>query len=768
MRMTWFAGVASLTALLAGSAGAQTLKVSNEFLTASYDTASCKLTLTAAGAPAPFAKDAALSQAGGKAKLVDVTDKAFGQCKAIEITYADGGRDLVLTPAKLPFALLRSTVHNGAKEAAVTDRVRPAAFTLDLGAPANELKVLGTGGLVTADKKPGSYMWMAVAEPKSRRGVVAGWITTDRGSGAVFAEQAGDAVRVTGQIDYGRLKIAGGADEALETLAVGYFDDARLGLEAWADAVAKVYDIHLPPILVGYCTWYHGGASSEKAIAGQTAFAAENLKKFGLGFLQIDDGWQEGKSHNGPNKNFTANRPGGPYPSGMKATADNIRAKGFVPGLWFMPFAGTFDDPWFADKQDIFVKTVDGKPYDTKWGGTCIDMTSPAGRKYVQDVVRRIAHDWGYKYFKMDGMWTGTATRQQYVNSGYKDDGIGDAVFHDPNFTNIQAYRGGLSLIRETAGKDVFILGCCAPQNMRSYGGAFGMVDAMRIGPDNGSAWGGLKRGPTFGTWNYHLNGRIWYNDPDPVFVRNSMPIEEARLICSWVTIAGAFSVSSDAYAPLTPERLDILRRTMPSHTLQARPVDLFDEPLARIWLLSDSRRTPRVDVVGLYNWNDGDYSFDIPAPRLGLSADKTYAAFDYWANAAIPPFKGSLATKLPKHACQALAIREVTDHPMVLSTSRHITQGVVDIVSETWDPAARTLAGTSKVVAGDPYELRLLTTSSAGAWKAASAEVSQTRPGARVKTSIKSDGDLCRVTIISAASGEVKWKVVFEGPAKK
>lgn len=767
MRMTWYVGVAIMMAMLAGSAGAETLKVSNEFLTASYDTSSGRLTLTAARAPGAFVTDAALSQAGGKAKIIDVADKTFGLCKGIEITYADGGRDLVLAPAKLPFALFYSMVYNGGKDATITNRVRPAAFTLDLGAPASELKVLGTGGLTTADKKPGSYMWLAVAEPKTRRGVVAGWITTDRGSGAVFAEQTGQAVRITGQIDYGRLKIAPDARETLETLAVGFFDDARLGLEAWADAVARVYDIHLPPIPVGYCTWYHAGASDEKAMAEQTAFAAEHLKKFGLDFLQIDDGWQEGKSPNGPRKNFTTYRQKGPYPSGMKATADNIRAKGFVPGLWFMPFAGTFDDPWFADKQDIFVKTVDGKPYDTAWGGTCIDMTNPAARNYMQDIVRRIAHDWGYKYFKMDGMWTGTATRQQYVNSDYKDDGIGDAVLHDPNFTNIQAFRGGLSLIRQAAGKDVFILGCCTSQNMRSYGGAFGMVDAMRIGPDNGAKWDGLKRGPTFGTWNYHLNGRIWYNDPDPLFVRNSIPTEEARLICSWVTIAGAFSVSSDGYAALSPERLDILKRTMPSHTLQARPVDLFDEPLARIWQLTDTRRTPRLDVVGLYNWNDGDYSFDIPASRLGLSADKLHAAFDFWANAMIPPFKGSLAGKLPKHTCQVLAIREVTDHPMVLSTSRHITQGVVDILAETWDPAARTLAGTSRVVAGDPYELRVPTTSSAGAWKPAAAEVSAADRAAGVSVSMKVAGDLCRVTINSAAGREVKWKVVFDPPKK-
>jgi hypothetical protein len=205
----------------------------------------------------------------------------------------------------------------------------------------------------------------------------------------------------------------------------------------------------------------------------------------------------------------------------------------------------------------------------------------------------------------------------------------------------------------------------------------------------------------------------------------------------------------------------------MPSHTLQARPVDLFDEPLARIWQVTDTRRTPRLDVVGLYNWDDGDYSFNIPASRLGLAPDKLHAAFDYWANAMIPPFKGSLAAKLPKHTCQVLAIREVTDRPAVLSTSRHITQGVVDIVSETWDPAARTLAGTSKVVAGDPYELRVLTTSSAGAWKPVAAEVSEADRAAGVSVSMKAAGDLCRVTINSATSRDVKWKVIFDGPGK-
>src|SRR5581483_2081051 len=114
-----------------------------------------------------------------------------------------------------------------------------------------------------------------------------------------------------------------------------YFDDARLGLEQWADTVAKVYNIHLPPQPVGYCTWYaekNGHAGDQKTLAELSGFAAQNLKPYGFNFIQIDDGWQLGEKKNGPRKNFTDFDPQGKYPAGMKAMADKIRADGFMPG----------------------------------------------------------------------------------------------------------------------------------------------------------------------------------------------------------------------------------------------------------------------------------------------------------------------------------------------------------------------------------------------------------------------------------------------------
>ena len=69
--------------------------------------------------------------------------------------------------------------------------------------------------------------------------------------------------------------------------------------------------------------------------------------------------------------------------------------------------------------------------------------------------------------------------------------------------------------------------------------------------------------------------------------------------------------------------------------------------------------------------------------------------------------------------------------------------------------------------LAVNPNEFRVLIASSAGAWKPVAAEASQADRAAGVSASMKPDADLCRVTINSAASRDVKWKVAFDGPSK-
>ncbi len=742
----------------AGTSDAKSLVIDNELLTVEVKPPGNWLTISDKASQKAFITDGNFGTSGGTAKIVDVSDPQFGAGKGIRVFYTNGDFDLVVVFPKLPFALIRCWINNGNTTPTITRTVRPFQGNVNLGKPASALTTLGTGGLLAANKNPGSYDWLAVADPATRNGVVFGWLTHDRGDGVLFSKADGNMIRVGGQIDYGRLRIEPGKSERLETLAVGYFNDARLGLESWADQIAKVYDIHLPPQPVVFCTWYsqpYGGASDEKHLAETAAFAEKNLKPFGFSVMQIDDHWQAGIKTDGPKTDFTTHDPTGPYPKGMKAAADDVKTHGISPGLWFLPFAGRVADPLFEPHDDWFVKHENGEPYTVKWAGTCLDMTYAPAREHLRDIVNRITHQWGFQYVKIDGLWTGTGTQIEYVNSGYKDDGIGDAVFHDPNKSNIEAYRDGLKLVREAAGKDVFILGCNGPQNMRSYGGAFGLVDGMRIGPDNKSDWKNLLRGPTFGSRHYFLNGRVWYNDPDPLYVRDSVPLNHAQLICSWVTISGALNTSSEWYPGLSPERLDLLKRTMPSHGLPARPADLFDHDLPSVWLLTDDRHPVRRDVIGIFNWSDNEKQFTDSLEKIGLNGKTDYVAFDYWKNALVPTIKGQLQVSVPGQSCCVLAVRPVANHPQLISTSRHITQGIVDVLDEKWDGATKTLSGRSKIVGGDPYELRIVLPDNN--W---SAETVNASAGA---AALKPDGSLVRATIQSAESGEVNWSVTFK-----
>jgi hypothetical protein len=434
--------------------------------------------------------------------------------------------------------------------------------------------------------------------------------------------------------------------------------------------------------------------------------------------MQIDDRWQallpEGFQHEGriqttgPVKVFRNSNDN--YPRGMAPTAERITSRGMIPGIWFMPFAGNYRHPWFD--PEIFATNPDGTPFhDSRWSGTCLDISDPAAREFVAQRVRRI-HGWGYRYFKLDGMHTGAPSHNIYVNTGYREDTFPDSRLDDPDWTHIEAYRRGLEIVRENA-PDTFILGCNVSQNMVSMGPAFGLIDAMRIGPDNGGAgrgrWGAVKVGAWHGTNLYFLNGRVWHNDPDPVYVRESNPLHKARLMCSWVAVSGSMLTVSYQFEELPDERLDLLKRTMPGPGIPGRPVDLFEADQARIWLLTDTRRNVRRDVIGLFNWNEKEpLEIVYEMGRLGLDPKATYIAFDYWAEEFIEPIQGTLQLTVPAGSCRVLAVRPEASHPQLVSTSRHIAQCMVDVLEENWDPTTLTLSGKSRVVDGDPYELRI------------------------------------------------------------
>jgi hypothetical protein len=195
----------------------------------------------------------------------------------------------------------------------------------------------------------------------------------------------------------------------------------------------------------------------------------------------------------------------------------------------------------------------------------------------------------------------------------------------------------------------------------------------------------------------------------------------------------------------------------MPTHNAVVRPVDLFESDPPTTWTVVDTSRNVRRDVIGLFNWNQKE-SLEITqdASRLGLDADVTYVGFDFWEQKFTEPFRGVLKRELPGGTCRVLAVRPEADHPQLLSTSRHIAQCMVDVIRESWDPKSRTLSGLSRIVAGDPYELRVALPVGA-IWKVQSATL-----GSRKLSIVEDSKRGVRLTCTPEQGGDVEWKVRF------
>ena len=384
---------------------------------------------------------------------------------------------------------------------------------------------------------------------------------------------------------------------------------------------------------------------------------------------------------------------------------------------------------------------------------------------------------WGVKYYKMDGLWTGAACEQIYVNDGYKDDHFGNNLpLHDPLKSNVEAYRDGLKLIRKNAGDDVFFSGCCISQNMRELT-AIGLVDSMRIGPDYNADGNGTKTGPIRGSRLYFLNGRVWWNDPDPCILRASgeamdckpVTLAQARLSASWVALAGQVYLNSDWIPDLPAERLEVMKRTMSSHGAIARPVDYFDNPLPNTWLVTDTRQAIRRDVIGVFNQEKFELNVQYTCAKLGLEPAHSYYAFDFWSNAPAPSFTESFQCAVPPSSCRVLAVRAAADHPVLVSTSRHVTQGMVDVSGEQWNPSRKSLSGVSQVVGGDPYELRVAGLQADGGrgWKLASVALSakDKSAGATIapQAALPGEAGWLRVCIKAPQDRAVQWTLYFE-----
>ena len=161
----------------------------------------------------------------------------------------------------------------------------------------------------------------------------------------------------------------------------------------------------------------------------------------------------------------------------------------------------------------------------------------------------------------------------------------------------------------------------------------------------------------------------------------------------------------------------------------------------------------------GLVFWNDLDsfhvYAWLAPGKEFRLDPNKEYIVYEFWSKKLIGTFKGTFETRpLNPYDCEIYSIVEKQDHPVLISTSRHIRQMAFDIKDLAYDGGLRMLRGVSRAVAGDLYQLRIY--------------VPEGLSGKRVELSeglaaiVKTNGNLPTVDYTSNMGEDVEWKVLF------
>ncbi len=472
-----------------------------------------------------------------------------------------------------------------------------------------------------------------------------------------------------------------------DTVISNYYRDA-LGVKFYQPLDKSRFPA--PPS--GWCTWYYYyNRINETEVKRNARWIADNLKDYGAQYIQIDDGWQGGGGREGYRDWTTVNRDH--FPNGMTELAGYIKSLGLEPGLWLAPH-GQSNPRFVSNNPSVFLLKPDGTTASDTWEGRfLVDPTTPESSVYLKGLFTKLS-GWGYDYFKIDGqpiVVDEYGSKKQFMKNPSADSAAG-------------LYRKTLDSIRAAIGPNRYLLGCWGTP----IEGA-GIMNGSRTGGDVVLGWGGFQVALRATLSYYYLHNIVWYCDPDVLLVRSPLTQDQARVWATLQGLTGQALMSSDRLMDLSEDRVELLRRVYPA--VNIRPLDLFPaEGNKRIWDLKINHLGRNYDVVGVFNF-DADKAAQILLKwkDLGLPGGQPVHVFDFWNKEYLGAWSDGMVVDAAPTSCRVLTLLPDNGRIQLISTSRHITQGWVDLAALSQNEAGDTFQGTGKVVKNDPYELRFV-----------------------------------------------------------
>ncbi|NQU44887.1 hypothetical protein HQ520_16485 [bacterium] len=456
----------------------------------------------------------------------------------------------------------------------------------------------------------------------------------------------------------------------------------------------------VPQAPSGWMSWntYFDQAGEEENLA-EARLGARHLKPYGLEIWSIES-WQD-NSDNLPVSNFhnlTLRSHPEQFPNGMEWLANQIRKLGFKPGIWAVSF-GTGDEDFYNSRRDWFLHLPDGKPMHNWNGRFLLDPSQPPAVQFTQHTHWTMAREWGYEFFKTDGISGRGANLSAHF---FENPEVRQAFKYDCP----EPLREWLEAIRAGIGEESTLLACQGHYT----GPEVAFADAARIGadivhPNHPPKWSNYLDQALVSLSQLFTHGIIWYNDPDTIMAGAYAPTELARLAATVVALPGQVTFFADQLAELPPDRLWLMQRCLP--VCDAHPLELYPiyEPRP-IWDLKIRRPFGQWDVVSLFNFGPRAHVVQLRFADLGLAPEKEFLLYDFWNGKFLGEFLEEARFEIPAKSNLLLAVHEKLDRPQLLSTDRHLTQGAVELEDLKWDPKRNELSGRSLLVGGETSNL--------------------------------------------------------------
>ena len=423
------------------------------------------------------------------------------------------------------------------------------------------------------------------------------------------------------------------------------------------------------------------------------------------------------------------------YPNGLAFVAEKIKEMGVIPAVWIGPTCEGNKNKWFEAHPDCIIG-----PYP-RWCGQW--WVNPAKDEVVNEyipMVMKQVKDWGYHVVKWD-----CQTMTSYVWEEYWDELGAPALSVD------QLEHRIIASGRKALGDEVFLL-LCNPVCDHDISVGSDLCDAARIGGDIFKWDEFLEQAVVHLFHFYPIHNTMLYADCDNIVIRKEYNnIEQARSRISFYGLTGVPVTLGDRFSEYDDERIHMLRRIVP--VVDMHPVEFVPKVptgadrrvLARFcrkfgsWLvLAVTNISPEKTIEAAV-----DLAEDC---RLETGNGRKYAIYDFWNKRFLGVFDKSAMVSIAPQDTAVLRITPVTtgDLPVLISSSRHITQGGHELLDMAVSENA--VSGVTLCVAGEPCVLTFLlpegktVTARNGIWK--------------------QEGSCGTLTLSAPLGGEVTWRL--------